>query len=68
VRKKMKCKHNFVDADNDGCYGKERCIFCGDTKNKDTYITDKQIKKETIKIIKRHLQGLTKAVEKLEKE
>jgi hypothetical protein len=25
-------------------------------------------KKETIKIIKRHLQGLTKAIEKLEKE
>jgi len=64
----MKCNHSWVDADNNGVYGKVRCRFCGDTAEKDADKTDREIKKETISIIKRHLKGIEKAVEKLERE
>jgi len=53
----------FIKCNNaEGCSG---CEYEGEEDNK---LTDKQIKKETIKTIKRHLKGIEKAVEKLEKE
>jgi len=55
----MKCKHDFISVDNEGIYGNEICRFCGESRIN---------KKETIKTIKRHLKGLTNAVEQLEKE
>ncbi len=33
-RKIMKCGHQFIDADNEGFYGQETCIFCGYTQHK----------------------------------
>lgn len=64
MNKEDRCEHSFIDNDNEGCYGNEICRFCGLIRNKD----ENNNKKETIKIIKRHLKGLEKAVDKLEKE
>jgi hypothetical protein len=53
----------------------DNCKKCGentcgnDTENLRCFETRKDIKnKETIKTIKRHLKGIEKAIEKLEKE
>lgn len=29
-----KCKHSWVDADNEGIYGQEECRFCGKKSKK----------------------------------
>ena len=28
------CDHSFIDADNDGVYGTEKCRYCGHTQSK----------------------------------
>lgn len=32
---KTQCEHDFIDDDNEGCYGKEICRFCGFKRKKD---------------------------------
>ena len=27
------CRHSFIDADNEGCYGNEICRYCGFTQH-----------------------------------
>jgi len=60
----MNCKHSFIDADNNPIYGKEVCRFCGITRYKD----GRPDKKTLLSIVKRHLRGIEKAIEQLEKE
>lgn len=32
--KQDKCKHEFIDVDNEGFYGKERCVLCDKEQHK----------------------------------
>ena len=34
TEEEFSCDHWFVDADNEGFYGKEECRFCGFTQDK----------------------------------
>jgi hypothetical protein len=58
------CKHNFTVNYKGKDLKSDVCRFCGENINKVGSI----VKKETINTIKRHLKGIEKAIEELEKE
>lgn len=33
-KQEINCNHSFVDSDNEGYYGKEKCRFCGKIRDK----------------------------------